>query len=141
MYAARADGALPKGYGRALLALHDKRPFVQSAAEVDAEAAEVRDAAFRITVAQDGIHVFNRALHARGTEALSFFPQLGVAQDGGHAFYLGQELAKAEIAWRLGKRYVQDEALDWGCAADPVPEDTTAFKEAGHTMRAGGGRS
>ena len=44
---------------------------------------------------------------------LAFFPQLGVEADGGHAFYLGQELAKAEIAWRLGKRYVQDEALDF----------------------------
>ncbi|MGA0593697.1 DUF6513 domain-containing protein [Enterovirga sp. CN4-39] len=141
MFAARADGSVPKGYGRALLALHDKQPFVQSPAEIAAEAAEVRDAAFRIMVGEDGIHIYNRALHTRGTEALSFFPQLGVDGDGGHAFYLGQELAKAEIAWRLGKRYVQDEALEWGCAADPVPEDTTAFKEAGHTMRSRGGRS
>lgn len=141
MFAAREDEALPKGYGRALLGLHDKRPFAQSPAEIDAEAAEVRDTAFRIAVAEDGIHVYNRALHARGTEALSFFPQLGVEEDGGHAFYLGQELAKAEIAWRLGKRYVQDEPIDWGCSADPVPEDTTAFKEAGHTMRTRAQRS
>jgi hypothetical protein len=60
---------------------------------------------------------------------------LGVETDGGHAFYLGAELAKAEIAWRLGKRYVQDEPLDWGCSADRPAEDTTAFKEAGHTLR------
>ena len=51
------------------------------------------------------------------------FPKLGVEADGGHAFYLGAELAKAEIAWRLGKRYAQDEPLDWGCAADLPEED------------------
>jgi len=31
---------------------------------------------------------------------------------------MGVELAHAEIAHRLGKRYVQDQPLDWGCAAD-----------------------
>ena len=43
---------------------------------------------------------------------------------------------KAEIAWRLGKRYVQDEPLDWGVAA-PAPEaDRTRLAEAGHTLKA-----
>ena len=56
--------------------------------------------------------------------------------DGAHAFYLGTELMKAEIAWRLGKRYAQDEPLDWGVAA-PAPEaDRTRLAEAGHTLRA-----
>jgi dihydropteroate synthase-like protein len=136
MYAAREDSSLPKGYGRALIGLHDKRPFVQSPLEIGADAAAVKDANFRIAVADDGIHVFNRALHAIETEALALFPRLGVEQDGAHAFYLGAELAKAEIAWRLGKRYAQDEPLDWGCSADLPAEDTTAFKEAGHTLRA-----
>jgi dihydropteroate synthase-like protein len=140
MHAARADGALPKGYGTALLALHDKRPFLQTPDEIAAIAAQLRDGAYRISVAEDGIHVFNRAVHARGTEALTFFPQLGVERDGDHAFYLGHELAKAEIAWRLGKRYVQDEPLDWGCAADKPAEDTTAFKAPGPTMQARGSR-
>ena len=39
-------------------------------------------------------------------------------KDGAHAFYLGVELAKAEIARALGKRYAQDKPLDWGVAAD-----------------------
>jgi hypothetical protein len=30
---------------------------------------------------------------------------------------MGVELARAQIAWQLGKRYVQDRELDWGCAA------------------------
>ena len=55
--------------------------------------------------------------------------------DGGHAFYLGAELAKAETAWRLGKRYVQDEPLDFGIAADRPAEDATHFKAAGPTRK------
>jgi dihydropteroate synthase len=137
MYAAKADSALPKGYGRALLALHDKRPFVQTPEEVAQAAAEVRDPNYRITVAEDGIHVYNRDIHRVGTDAMAFFPDLDVASDGAHAFYLGAELAKAETAWRLGKRYVQDEPLDWGCAADADVEDSTSFKKAGHTRHSG----
>ena len=42
---------------------------------------------------------------------------------------------KAEIAWRLGKRYVQDEPLGWGCAVDRAEEDLTRLRAAGHTLR------
>jgi len=63
------------------------------------------------------------------------FARLGVERDGAHAFYLGAELTKAEIAWRLGKRYAQDEPLDWGCAADAPVEDRTRLKAPGHTLR------
>ena len=49
--------------------------------------------------------------------AMDLYAGLGVASDGAHAFYLGVELARAEIAWRLGKRYVQDQDLDWHSAA------------------------
>ena len=56
--------------------------------------------------------------------------------DGAHAFYLGAELTKAEIAFQLGKRYAQDEPLDWGCAVDRRTEDRTRLSEAGHTLRA-----
>jgi len=136
MYAAKEDAALPKGYGRELLALHDKRPFVQTPDEIAALAAEVRDPNYRIAVAEDGIHVYNRDRHTTGTDAMAFFPELSVESDGAHAFYLGGELTKAEIAFRLGKRYVQDEPLDWGCAADRTQDDTTAFKAAGPTKSA-----
>ena len=44
--------------------------------------------------------------------------------------------SKAEIAWRLGKRYIQDEPLDWGCAVERVVEDMTCLRERGHTLRA-----
>ncbi|MFD0934586.1 DUF6513 domain-containing protein, partial [Methylobacterium trifolii] len=143
MYAAKADAALPKGYGRDLLALHDKRPFVQTPDEIALAAGEVRDPNYRIAVAEDGIHLYNRDVHRVGTDAMAFFPDLqatsDLASDGAHAFYLGAELTKAETAWRLGKRYVQDEPLDWGCAADREAQDTTAFKKAGHTRHSGPG--
>ncbi|MDZ5452278.1 DUF6513 domain-containing protein [Labrys sedimenti] len=134
MFAAKADNSLPKGYGSALLALHDKRPVVSSPEQVEQNAKDVRDANFRIEVSDDGIHAYNRALHARGTDALAFYPELDVAGDAAHAFYLGTELAKAETAWRLGKRYAQDEPLDFGCAADRPSEDATGFKAPGHTL-------
>ena len=60
-----------------------------------------------------------------------------VDADGPHAFYLGAELTKAEIAWRLGKRYVQDEPLDWGAAVSRDDEDRTRLKQAGPTLRRG----
>ena len=135
MFAARGDGSLPKGYGAGLVQMHDIAPFAATPAEIDELAAQVRDANFRIEVAQDGIHIFNRHSHQRSGEAFSLFPGLGVEKDGGHAFYLGAELMKAEIAHRLGKRYAQDEPLDWGAGTDRPDEDRTRLKEMGHTLR------
>ena len=136
MFAAREDSSLPKDYGNALLALHDKKPFPTTPAEIAEVAREVRDPNFRIETAEDGIHVYNRDGHHVARDALSLFSKLGVDKDGAHAFYLGTELMKAEIAFRLGKRYAQDEPLDWGVAVDRSPEDTTRLRAAGHTLRA-----
>jgi dihydropteroate synthase-like protein len=138
MFAAREEGSLPSGIGRALLCLRDKKPFPRSAAEIAELAAEIGDDNFRIEIAEDGVHVYNRQGHHVSPDAFGLFPLLAVAHDASHAFYLGYELAKAEIAWRLGKRYVQDEPLDWGCAVDRPAEDTTRFKEAGATLLAKG---
>jgi len=135
MFAAREDHSLPKDYGGALLQLHDRKPFPNTPEEIAALAAQVRDGNFRIETAEDGIHVYARGLHHVVTDAFSLFPKLGVESNGPHAFYLGAELAKAEIAWRLGKRYMQDEPLDWGCAVDRNAEDLTRLREAGHTLR------
>lgn len=135
MFAAREDASLPQEYGRALLQLHDRKPFPNTPEEIAEVAAEVRDANFRIETAADGIHVYSRAGHHVATDALSLFPKLGVDTDGAHAFYLGTELAKAEIAWKLGKRYAQDEPLDWGCAVDLPAEDLTRLRRIGHTLR------
>ena len=134
MFASRADGELPKGYTDELLGLHAKRPFPLTPAEIAENAAAVRDKNFRIEVAEDGVHIYNRDGHHVAEDIFELFPKLDLEGDAGHAFYLAAELAKAEIAWRLGKRYAQDEPIDWGVAADKPSEDTTRLKEAGHTL-------
>jgi dihydropteroate synthase-like protein len=135
MFAAREDSALPKGYDAGLLQLHDRAPYPSSAQDLADIAREVRDVSYRIATAEDGIHIFNRDGHHVSRDALSLFPKLGVEKDGAHAFYLGAELAKAEIAFALGKRYAQDEPLDWGCGTDKEEEDMERLREAGHTLR------
>ena len=134
MFASRAEHELPKDYADGLLCLHARRPFPQSSDEIAESAREVRDKNFRIEIAEDGIHIYNRDGHHIAQDAFDLYPKLGVDQDGAHAFYLGAELARAEIAWRLAKRYAQDEPLDWGVAADAPADDKTRLKEAGHTL-------
>lgn len=135
MFAARKDASIPKDYSNALLALHDRKPFPNTPTEIGEIAAEVKDPNFRIETSVDGIHVYNRNGHHLGQDAMSLFEKLGVNNDGAHAFYLGTELMKAEISWLLGKRYAQDEPLDWGCAVDRPAEDLTRLAQAGHTLR------
>ncbi|TAN48592.1 MAG: dihydropteroate synthase [Methylococcaceae bacterium] len=137
MHAAHQLGTLPKHMDDRLLALHETAPFPYSSAEIAELQQEIRDPSFRVQISRDGIHIFNRdGLHS-ATNPFDLFPKLGVDQDGGHAFYLGVELARAEIAWQLGKRYVQDEPLRWGCAVAPAENtiDTHAYQPAGTTLR------
>ena len=94
----------------------------------------MRDKNFRIEIAEDGIHIYNRDGHHVAQDVFDLFPKLGIDEDGPHAFYLGAELAKAEIAWRLAKRYAQDEPLDWGVAADAPADDRTQI-EGGRATR------
>ena len=135
MHRAHEDGALPKGYGGGILSLHELRPFPQSPEDIAAAARAIRDNNFRIEAAEDGVHIYNRDGHHVAAEPLALFPQLGVEADGAHAFYLGYELAKAEIAFKLGKRYTQDAQLDWGVAADKGREDLTRHAVAGATLK------
>ncbi len=137
MYAAHAEEALPKGFGAGLNQVHDMKPFLSSPAEIEERAKDVSDANYRIEVAEDGIHLYNRAGHHVAREAMALYPHLAVGGDDAHAFYLGAELAKAEIAFALGKRYIQDEPLDFGVATERVEEDLTRLRAIGHTLRAG----
>jgi dihydropteroate synthase-like protein len=136
MYAARQDASLPKDYGPALLCLRDRKPFPNSPEEIAELAALIGDGNFRIEVAEDGIHLYNKDLHQVARDPFALFPHLEVETDGSHAFYLGVETARAEIAWRLGKRYAQDGPLQWGAAADREDEDLSRFKDPGETLKA-----
>ena len=55
-------------------------------------------------------------------------------EDAAHAFYLGVELARAQIAWQLGKRYAQDEELHWGAAVAAKPDNLLEQKATGPTL-------
>ncbi len=116
--------------------MRDRKPFAATPSEIAELAAQVSDDSFRVEIAEDGLHVYNRHGHHVAGEPYAIFPHLQVEGDGGHAFYLGVELAKAQIAWQLGKRYVQDRPLNWGSAVDEEAEDLTTFKEVGPTLPA-----
>ena len=49
---------------------------------------------------------------------------------------MGVEIARAEIAWQLGKRYAQDQPLDWGCAVERRADDLSARCAPGPTLKA-----
>ncbi len=134
MYASRLDNIPPKGYNNGLMALHERKPFPYSVEEIKEVAMNIKDPNFRIQVSEDGIHTYNRDGMYTSTDPYEIYPNLHVEDDGGHAFYLGVEHARAQIAWQLGKRYEQDEELDWGVASKKEAEDLSEFKEAGTTM-------
>ncbi|HET8747312.1 MAG TPA: DUF6513 domain-containing protein [Ramlibacter sp.] len=134
MHAAVSQQLLPKGLSDQLMTVHAKSPFPDAPEEIEALARQVRDPNFRVQVSQQGVHVYNReGLHV-AQDPFALWPRLRLDHDAGHAFYLGVETARAQIAWQLGKRYVQDQPLDWGCAVERAPEDLQRWKAPGTTM-------
>ena len=117
-----------------LATVHARRPHTDTPEEIAATAAQVRDPNFRVQVAHDGIHVYNRDGHRIAADAFTLWPQLQLENDASHAFYMGVELARAELAFQLGKRYVQDQPLDWGCAIERPADDLARWCAPGTTM-------
>ncbi|MDR2219223.1 MAG: DUF6513 domain-containing protein [Methylobacillus sp.] len=115
MHAAHEDKRLPRDYSDGLLGLHDRRPFAYTEEEIAEIAALVKDPSFRIQTSEEGISIYNRDGLFRDIDPFRLYPHLNVHDDASHAFYLGVELARAQIAWQLKKRYRQDEGLRWGC--------------------------
>lgn len=137
MHAAKQLNALPKHIDPGLMTVHDTAPFPNSRAEIEEWAAQIKDPSYRIQISRDGVHIFNRDGMHTAVDPFRLFPHLGVEKDGGHAFYLGVELARAQIAWQLGKRFTQDEELKWGCATVETEQtvDLHTFKPAGTTLQ------
>lgn len=137
MFAAKQNNSLPKHINSDLLTIHDTAPFPNSLEEIQNLASQIKDPSYRIQTSSEGLHVFNRdGLHS-AQDPFELYPKLKVETDGGHAFYLGVELARAEIAWQLGKRFTQDQALSWGCASQ-IEESTVdlhTFKPVGSTLK------
>ncbi|MCK5869316.1 dihydropteroate synthase [Methylococcaceae bacterium HT4] len=137
MYAAKENNTLPKHINPDLMALHETSPFPYQLAEIKEFAAQVRDPSFRIQISTEGVHIYNRDGFHSAIDPFDLYPKLQVENDAGHAFYLGVELARAETAWQLGKRFNQDQSLDWGCAAKTSEQtvDLHTFKPAGTTFK------
>jgi dihydropteroate synthase len=135
MHAAVAHQVLPKGLSDQLMTVHAKRPFPDAPSEIAAVAGAVRDPNFRVQVSHEGLHVYNRDGLRFARDPFALWPQLGLEDDAAHAFYMGVETARAQIAWELGKRYVQDQPLDWGCAVERAPEDLARWCAPGTTRR------
>lgn len=135
MYRARQEGALPKQLHGGLARLHERKPFPYDNAEIAQAAAAVKDRNYRIQVSDDGIHVYNRDGHHTATDPFLLYPMLGVENDGGHAFYLGAELARAQIAHQLGKRFTQDQPLDWGAAVPTTTQEMNEYDAPASTKK------
>ncbi|MBA2350275.1 MAG: DUF6513 domain-containing protein [Pseudomonadota bacterium] len=137
MFAARDADSLPRSFSNDLLALHARKPFPDTPAEIAEIAAAIKDPSFRVQVSEAGIHVYNRdGLHC-DVDPFRLFPHLKLEQDAAHAFYMGVELARAQIAHQLGKRYYQDQELDWGAAAKAKAEDLDQQSAPGVTLEVG----
>jgi len=101
-----------------------------SVVDVDQEFLEelsgkVKDRNYRIFSGCDGLSVIGDKTLWQGADPFVLVDRMLESQGGsitsGHAFYLGYEMCKAEIARQLGKRYTQDEALDWGYLTQVEP--------------------
>ena len=109
---------IPKHLDSSLVMLRDSRVRGESLEALTALATRLTDANFRIFAEAGGLHLMNREGHWQGADAFRVFAEaMAESQenvDVGHAFYLGYELARAELARHLGKEYVQDDPMEWG---------------------------
>ena len=112
---------IPKHIDSSLVMLRDARLKPQSDDLLKALAAALTDANFRIFAEESGLHLMNRHGHWQGKQPFDVFAAAMAANsniDASHAFYLGYEMARAETARLLGKRYVQDEVMGFGVAGE-----------------------
>ncbi|MCA9249339.1 MAG: dihydropteroate synthase, partial [Planctomycetales bacterium] len=113
-YAVR-NRALPKHVDERLIMLRDADPMRHDAEMIERLAQEVKDHNYRLLVGPDGFHLVAAGIHLTNQDPFALFAELAAQGpknlDASHAFYLGFELCKAQIAAALGKRYEQDEAL------------------------------
>ncbi len=120
-----AARTIPKHLSSSLVMLRDSRLKPTSLAALQQLAAALTDANFRIYAEGGQLHLMNNDGHWHGTDVFRLFEQAfrtqsvtGSTIDASHAFYLGYELARAEIALHLGKQFIQDEPMSWGLLGD-----------------------
>lgn len=122
---------IPKHINSSLTMLRDSRVNPQSDTALNSLADALTDNNFRIFAEASGLHLMNRGRHVRGERPFDVFAEVLQAQsvDAGHAFYLGYEMARAEICRLLGKQYRQDEPIDFGVAGQ-LPGSASVHHDA-----------
>ena len=133
--AASENNTTPKHIDSALLTTHASDSFSYSSDEIRELAKKVKDKNYRIMLSEDGVHLFNKNGIKTMIDPYDFYESIDVEGDIGHAFYLGIELARAQIAYQLGKDYEQDEELKWGCLIDQEYDDKLTFKDTRSTYK------
>jgi len=118
MHYAVTQHALPKHIDDRLVTVKDPQILAYSEVELRALQASITDQNFRIFTDRDAITVLNNERFVRGTNIQEIFAELGIS-DATHAFYLGKELARAQLAITLGKTYRQEGSLSWGYLTPP----------------------
>jgi hypothetical protein len=119
-----------------LVTLRDPDVFAFTSEELEELQAGITDSNYRVFADPEGIVVLNNERIVRGTDIGKIFAQLEV-DEATHAFYLGQELARASVAVTLGKTYRQDGALHWGYL---TPPDNEASQASERVKLTGGSR-
>lgn len=118
-----AARTIPKHLNSALVMLRDSRLRQMSDAALQAVAGSLRDPNYRIYAERGELHLMNGDGYWHGSSSFVLFedamrkanerrPDAGMNAE--HAFYLGYELARAEVALLAGKQYVQDEPMNFG---------------------------
>lgn len=119
LHYAVSKGVIPKHLDSSLVMLRDARPRSLSTEALQQLAESLTDANFRIFANDAGLHLMNGRGHWTGESPFPVF-ESAVREnpdvDAGHAFYLGYEMARAEVARLLGREYTQDEPMNWGVA-------------------------
>ena len=102
------------GINNSLMCLKDRKLNRSEVEEIRDLKTLIKDKNYRILLSEDRIHLFNKDILKTGTDPYDFFDSLDLSNDISHAFYLGVELSRAQIALQLGKNYSQDNELSWG---------------------------
>ena len=130
MFHSVREQVLPKHLEPRLIMLRDEQPNEMSVEELANLAEELKDPNYRIFVSAGEIHLVSSGLHLHNRDPFLLMDELCRSGADGemprnlnpaHAFYLGYELCKAKTAITLGKKYTQDETLDWGLATEAEP--------------------
>ena len=120
MYFSKINKRLPFRINESLMTTSNRKPTRKSKKEINEIKKLIKDKNFRIFLSNRGINVLNSETQIEGIDPFEFYTSLKVENDASHSFYLGVELARAQIAFQLGKNYDQDNELQWGIAYKEV---------------------